>query len=57
MTKCNLAILTIQVVLTEMDGYTFQCFGINYQTNTVHEETVTELDVTVQSTRPPNGSP
>ena len=43
--KCNLAILTIPVVLAEMDGYTFQCFGINYQTNTVHEGTVTELNV------------
>ena len=44
--KCNLATLTIPVVLSEMDGYRFQCFGINYQTNTVHEGTVTELEVT-----------
>ena len=47
--RCNLAILTIPVVLAEMDGYTFQCFGINYQTNTVLEGTVTELNVTVLS--------
>ena len=46
---CNLATLTIPVVLAEMDGHTFQCFGINYQTNTVHEGTVTELNVTVLS--------
>ena len=43
--KCNLATLTIPVVLAEMDGYTFQCFGINYQTSTVHEGRVTELNV------------
>ena len=43
--RCNLATLTIPVVLAEMDGYTFQCFGINYQTNTVYEGTVTELNV------------
>ena len=47
--RCNLAILTIPVVLAEMDGYTFQCFGIHYQTNTVHEGTVTELNVTETS--------
>ena len=47
--RCNLATLTIPVVLAEMDGYTFQCFGINYQTNTVHEGIVTELEVTVLS--------
>ena len=46
---CNLATLTIPVVLAEMDGYTFQCFGINYQTNTVLEGIVTELNVTVLS--------
>ena len=47
--ECNLATLTISVVLAEMNGYTFQCFGINYQTNTVHEGIVTELEVTVLS--------
>ena len=47
--RCNLATLTIPVVLAEMDGYTFQCFGIHYQTNTVHEGIVTELNVTVLS--------
>ena len=38
-----------QWILAEMDGYTFQCYGINYQTNTVLEGTVTELNVTVLS--------
>ena len=45
--KCNLATLTIPVVLAEMDGHSFQCFGINYQTNTVHAGIVIELEVTV----------
>ena len=47
--RCNLASLTIPVVLAEMDAFTFQRFGINYQTDTVHEGTVTELNVTVLS--------
>ena len=47
--RCDLATLTIPVVLAEMDGYTFQCFGINYQTNSVFEGRMTELNVTVLS--------
>ena len=34
-TRCDPLHLTIPVVLEEMDGNTFQCFGINYQNNTV----------------------
>ena len=45
--RCDLATLNIPVVLAEMDGYRLQCFGINYQTSTVHEGTVTELNVTI----------
>ena len=31
---CNLNDLTISVVQSEMDGYTFQCVSIDYHTNT-----------------------
>ena len=44
---CSLATLTIPVVLAEMDGHTFQCFGINYQTNTAVGGRVTKLNVTL----------
>ena len=46
---CNLNDLTISVVQSEMDGYTFQCVSIDYNTNTHHLGTLTELSVTTLS--------
>ena len=43
--NCDLSSLRIQVVQSEMDGYTFQCVGIDYNTNTHHLGTQTELSV------------
>ena len=42
---CSLNILDIPVVQSEMDGYTFQCVGIDYNTNTHHLGRQTELSV------------
>ena len=42
---CDPISFIIPVVLEEMDGNTFQCFGINYQTNRVHLGTKTVLRV------------
>ena len=44
--SCDLNTLRIPVVQSEMDGYTFQCVGIDYNTNTHHLGTQTELSVT-----------
>ena len=44
-TRCDPIRFTIPVVLEEMDGNTFQCFSINYQTNEVHLGTKTVLRV------------
>ena len=44
--SCDLRTLLIPVVQSEMDGYTFQCVGIDYNTNTHHLGTQTELSVT-----------
>ena len=35
----------IPVVLKEMDGYTFQCFSVDYRNNTVNLGTKTALTV------------
>ena len=51
--SCDLRSLTIPVVQSEMDGYTFQCVGIDYNTNTHHLGRCTELSVT---TLPQDGS-
>ena len=51
--SCNLRSLRIPVVQSEMDGYTFQCVGIDYNTNTLHLGRQTELSVT---TLPQDGS-
>ena len=45
-TNCNLYDLRIPAVQSEMDGYTFQCVGIDYNTNTHHLGRQTELSVT-----------
>ena len=50
---CALDTLRIPVVQSEMDGYTFQCVGIHYNTNTHHLGRQTELSVI---TLPQNGS-
>ena len=42
---CDLSTLTIPVVLAEMNGSTFQCVSIDYDTNTVHLGGETELIV------------
>ena len=42
---CNLHSLRIPVVHSEMDGYTFQCVGIDYNTDTHHLGTQTVLSV------------
>ena len=44
--SCDLSSLTIPVVQSEMDGYTFQCVGIDYNTNTHHLGRQTVLSVT-----------
>ena len=51
--SCNLRSLRIPVVQSEMDGYTFQCVGIDYNTNTHYLGRQTELSVT---TLPQDGS-
>ena len=51
--SCDLSSLTIPVVQSEMDGYTFQCVGIDYNTNTHHLGRQTELSVI---TLPQDGS-
>ena len=51
--NCDLSTLEIPVVQSEMDGYTFQCVGIDYNTNTHHLGRQTELSVT---TLPQDGS-
>ena len=43
--SCDLDSLRIPVVQSEMDGYTFQCVGIDYNTNTHHLGRQTELSV------------
>ena len=43
--SCDLDSLRIPVVQSEMDGYTFQCVGIDYNTSTHHLGTQTELSV------------
>ena len=43
--SCDLNSLIITVVQSEMDGYTFQCVGIDYNTNTHHLGRQTELSV------------
>ena len=50
---CDLKDLTISVLQSEMDGYTFQCVGIDYNTNTHHLGRQAELSVT---TLPQGGS-
>ena len=42
---CDLSSLTIPVVQSEMDGYTFQCVDIDYNTNTYNLGRQTELSV------------
>ena len=42
---CDLHSLRIPVVQSKMDGYTFQCVGIDYNTNTHHLGRQTELSV------------
>ena len=42
---CNLNTLTIPVVQSEMDGYTFQCVNIDYQNNTQYLGELTVLEV------------
>ena len=42
---CNRHSLRIPVVQSKMDGYTFQCVGIDYNTNTHHLGRQTELSV------------
>ena len=51
--SCDLRSLVISVVQNEMDGYTFQCVSIDYNTNTQHLGTQTELSVI---TLPQDGS-
>ena len=43
--SCNPNSLRIPVAQNEMDGYTFQCVGIDYNTNTHHLGRQTELSV------------
>ena len=43
---CDLHTLTIPVAQREMDGYSFQCVGIDYATNTVSLGDETVLNVT-----------
>ena len=43
--NCDPKNLVIPVVQSEMDGYTFQCVSINYNTNTHHLGRQTELSV------------
>ena len=57
--SCALS-LVIPVVQSEMDGYTFQCVGIDYNTNTHHLGTQTELSVitlTSSQVKSLNGKP
>ena len=42
---CDLHTLTIPVAQREMDGYSFQCVGIDYATNTVSLGDETVLNV------------
>ena len=51
--SCDLNTLRIPVVQSEMDGYTFQCVGIDYNTSTHHLGRQTELSVIAP---PQNGS-
>ena len=43
--SCELDVLTIPVAQNEMDGYTFQCVGIDYHSNTHNLGGVTVLEV------------
>ena len=45
-TACNLHSLTIPVTQREMDGYTFQCVSVDYNTDILHLGEVTVLHVT-----------
>ncbi len=50
-TRCDLNSLTIPVVWSEMDGFTFQCVSINYRNNTQYLGGVIVLHVSP----PPQG--
>jgi hypothetical protein len=43
--SCDLNTLTIPVIRSEMNGLTFQCYGIDYHNNTLHLQGVTVLTV------------
>ena len=43
--SCELDVLTIPVAQSEMDGYTFQCVGIDYHTKTLDLGRTTVLEV------------
>ena len=44
--RCNLRSLTIPVAQREMDGFTFQCVGIDYHDNSTRLGEITVLNVT-----------
>lgn len=46
--SCDLNYLIIPIILSEMDGYIFQCVSIDYHNNTVHLRRRTELIVVAE---------
>ena len=44
-TSCDLSILKIPTIQRELDGFTFQCFHINYHQNRVMSGRTTVLEV------------
>ena len=47
--RCDLTTLTIPVVQSEMNGYTFQCVSVDHYNNTQQLRTLAKLSVTTSS--------